>query len=258
MTKEADRYQKHQVQRSMFRTVARNLIQQLQDGGCSRDELVGFANEILQTIIDRGFQADTAREDSQPNGLVHRVEGLAKLSVDGITTLTEEISLKPIASSDLPALRQWLGDEAVSQSMAEQTLAEIIEAVSDADQRPDQSVFVLHGDGDEKPVGLVGLIHIEKQASQGELVKMIGDPNQRGKGLAKRATQMLVDFAFDELTLNRIYLRTLGGNMKNIRLNESLGFRFEGVLRQSACIGGVLSDVIVMGMVARDREEYQT
>lgn len=255
MTKDAEEYQRQQVQRSMFRTVAHNLIRQLQQGGCSREELIGFANEVLQSIIDQGFEADGTDNPSPetPNGLVHRIEDLPVLSGEGATPLAEGVSISPICSDDLAALRGWHRDQAVAQSLAEHTLSEIIEASSADSPGRDQCVFVLHSDLDSKAVGLVGLIHMDTQAGQGELVKMIGDPAHRGKGLAKRATQMLVDFGFDTLKLNRVYLRTLGGNMKNIRLNESLGFRFEGVLRQAACIGGTVSDVVVMGMVSVDR-----
>ncbi|NOZ78902.1 MAG: GNAT family N-acetyltransferase [Acidobacteria bacterium] len=263
--KEAKEYQRRQVQRSMFRTVARNLIQQLQDSGCPPDELVGFANEILQTIIDRGFDSpgedspaedrpakDSLAEPDQGNGLVSRVAGLAPLSGRGTTPLAEGTYLAPLSRDDVPTLKRWLDDQAVSQSLAEHTLPAIIEAADAGAPRPDQAAFVLHRDRDGKPVGLVALIHIDNRARQAELVKMIGEPDQRGKGLAKKGTQMLVDYGFGELKLNRIYLRTLGGNMKNIRLNESLGFRFEGVLRQGAWVGGKLSDVVIMGMVAAD------
>lgn len=256
MTKDTEEYQRKQVQRSMFRTIAQNLIQQLQQSGCSREELIGFANEILQSIIDQGFEGGPTGEAQagKPDGTIHRIEDLPALSAKGSTPLAEGISISPICSDDLPALRQWLGDQAVAQSLAEYTLPDIIEARSDQHASEAQAVFVLHCDQDRKAIGLVGLIHVDDQAAQGELVKMIGDPTHRGKGLAKMATQMLVDFGFDTLKLNRIYLRTLGGNMKNIRLNESLGFRFEGVLRQTAFVGDKLSDVVVMGMVSADRQ----
>jgi len=257
MTKEAEDYQRKQVQRSMFRTVARNLIRQLLNDGCSREELIGFANEILQTIIDQGFeQGSQVRQDD--NGIVHRAEGLVPLSPQASTSVAEGISIRPIRRDDAAALKQWLEDEAVSQSLAEYTLAEIIEGACRNQAPSDQAVFVLCRNADDKPVGLVGLIHIDREAAQGELVKMIGAPEERGKGLAKKATQMLVDFGFEQLKLNRIYLRTLGGNMKNIRLNESLGFRFEGLLRQAARLSGKLSDVIIMAMVTDDRQDQLT
>jgi len=257
MTKEAQDYQHKQVQRSMFRTVAQNLIKQLMDEGCTRQELIGFANEILQTIIDQGFGPGKSLQ-VESNGTAHRVEGLAQLSCEGSVVLTEETGIRPMRAEDAQSLRRWLEDEAVSQSLAECTLSEIIEVVCSRRPATDQAVFVMHRKSDDEPVGLVGLIHIDPAAAQGELVKMIGDPTQRGKGLAKRATQMLVDFAFGQLKLNRIYLRTLGGNMKNIRLNESLGFRFEGLLRQAARLSGNLNDVIIMGMVAEDQPEDRT
>jgi diamine N-acetyltransferase len=256
MPEDTDKYQRQQVQRSMFRTVAGNLIRQLQESGCTRDELIGFANEILQTIIDKGF--DAGAQDGRArhgNGLISRVEGLPPLSARGATPLAEGVSMSPMDESDEPVLRSWLDDPVIAESLAEYTLPEIIGASRRSPAPPDVAAFVLHAEPGNRPIGLVGLIHIDANARQGELVKMIGDPEQRGKRLAKTATQMLVDFAFDELKLNRVYLRTLGGHMQNIRLNESLGFRFEGVLRQGAYVAGRLNDIVIMSMVAADRAD---
>lgn len=102
---------------------------------------------------------------------------------------------------------------------------------------------------------MVSLHDVDPSIGQAELGKMVGEPAFRGRGIAEEATRMLVDYGFNILGLNRICLHTLGGNIKNIRLNERMGFRFEGVLRQAAILAGRPTDVILMAML---QSEYQT
>ena len=82
---------------------------------------------------------------------------------------------------------------------------------------------------------------------------MIGEPSARGKGYAGRATRTVIDYGFDVLGLNRIYLHTLDGNIKNIRLNQSLGFKFEGLLQQAVQIDDKLRDVAIMALLKSHR-----
>ena len=82
---------------------------------------------------------------------------------------------------------------------------------------------------------------------------MIGEPGFRGKGVDREATQLILTYGFEHLGLNRIYLRTLGGSLKNIRLNERLGFRFEGVQQEAVLFNGRPADVILMSML---RDEF--
>lgn len=53
-----------------------------------------------------------------------------------------------------------------------------------------------------------------------------------GKGLAKKATKALMQFAFADLKLNRIEIRCATGNVLSQRVPEALGFQFEGIARQ--------------------------
>ena len=86
-----------------------------------------------------------------------------------------------------------------------------------------------------RPVGQVSLYNIawaEKRAEFGRL--MIGDPQARGKGLAKQATQLLLDMAFDQLHLNEVYLEVLEGNQSAIAIYRQCGFQ------PSACYNNLL------------------
>ena len=60
------------------------------------------------------------------------------------------------------------------------------------------------------------------------------DKNHRGKGYAKQAIGLLMDYCFNTLLLNQIYALTLASSTESMLLFESLGFERCGV-RKSWC-----------------------
>ena len=57
-----------------------------------------------------------------------------------------------------------------------------------------------------------------------------------------------MQYGIHGLKLKKIYLNTLDTNIKNIRLNEELGFRVEGILRNEIRVGQQVKDVLRMGL----------
>ena len=58
------------------------------------------------------------------------------------------------------------------------------------------------------------------------------DKNHRGKGYAKQAIALLLDYCFNTLLLNQLYALTLASSTDSILLFESLGFERCGVRKQ--------------------------
>jgi RimJ/RimL family protein N-acetyltransferase len=81
-----------------------------------------------------------------------------------------------------------------------------------------------------------------------ELRKLIADPCMRGQGLGKEAALLWLNYGMLKLGLKKIYLTTMDTNTRNIRLNESLGFKVEGILRNEILFDGRYRDVLRMGL----------
>ena len=101
-------------------------------------------------------------------------------------------------------------------------------------------------------VGMVCLFGVDPAVRQAEMTKLLGSPTARGKGYATEAVKLALAYAFVELDLRRVYLRTAGFNFQNIKLNEKVGFRFEGVLRRSRLIAGEVVDVALMSILSEE------
>lgn len=70
-----------------------------------------------------------------------------------------------------------------------------------------------------------------------------------GKGIAKKATGLLLEKAFFEFGLHRVYLNVLSNNVAAIRLYEKCGFVFEGQFRQHFRQGSEFVDWKWYGML---------
>lgn len=82
----------------------------------------------------------------------------------------------------------------------------------------------------------------------------IADTALRGRGLGKEAMLAIMKYCFEELNLKRLYLDHYTGNPASF-LYQSLGFKYEGVLRDNCRKNGRLYDVHLMSMLASEYAE---
>ncbi len=80
----------------------------------------------------------------------------------------------------------------------------------------------------------------------------IGNKDYWGKGYAKEVMLLLLNYAFKELGLNRIYSYVWTDNEKMINLNKSVGFKIEGLLRKDIFSHGEYRDRYIMSILKED------
>jgi RimJ/RimL family protein N-acetyltransferase len=98
-------------------------------------------------------------------------------------------------------------------------------------------------------IGTVSMSDIHYKNQHGEIGIMIGEAKEQGKGYALEATEAIVNYAFKELNLARVYLNVLENNAAAIRLYNKLGFQQEGVLRHHHFTNGSFLNVLIMGLL---------
>ena len=74
----------------------------------------------------------------------------------------------------------------------------------------------------------------------------------QGRGLVTRASHFLVDYAFNQLELNRVVIRCAEGNSRSAVIPKRLGFTQEGVFRQQQAHYNQFVDLIVFSMLAEE------
>ena len=148
-----------------------------------------------------------------------------------------------------PEIAEMLGGFSIGYSIAD--LKEWLEYHR---QRKDEALWIIAEFETNRCVGQVGLYKIDHRVRNAEFGIIIGDRTLWGKGLGHAFTKFALNYGFQELNLNRIYLTVLETNMKAIKLYRSFGFREEGRLRQAQYRRGMYVDVIIMGLL---RLEYE-
>lgn len=78
------------------------------------------------------------------------------------------------------------------------------------------------------PVGLVGLLNIDRVHQKAEIYISMGETKFMRKGIASIALSILVEYAFSHYSLHKVYLNTDGENIGAHKLFEKTGFVREG------------------------------
>lgn len=90
------------------------------------------------------------------------------------------------------------------------------------------------------PVGLIGLLSISDGTA--EYYVSMGEQDYKGKGIAKEASRLLLEYAQHELNLISVYLYTEIDNIAAQKLFEKIGFEKKYVAEKSANNRGKLVD----------------
>lgn len=167
-----------------------------------------------------------------------------------------DISLTAVKQEDLPALLAWINDR--EQVLANSPYRPVSEKqhqdwFAAMQQREDAVIFAIRLSASDALIGTCQLHSISRVHRSAELQIRLGEVAQRRKGYGTQAVSLLLDFAFKDLNLQRVYLHVFQNNLAAIRAYEKVGFITEGVLRRAAFINGKYVDVLVMGILA---EEY--
>lgn len=109
---------------------------------------------------------------------------------------------------------------------------------------------------DEKDnwVGTISLKNIDFDVKQAEYA-IITSSKVHGKGYALTATKELLDYAFNKLGLNRVYLDVVKENVRANKFYLKCGFKLEGTFRQAILIKGKVYDLNWYSILKSDYEE---
>ncbi|HET6746386.1 MAG TPA: GNAT family protein [Candidatus Limnocylindria bacterium] len=105
---------------------------------------------------------------------------------------------------------------------------------------------------DDRRIGNVTLRAIDRENGSAEMSIVIVDKASQGQGLGTDALNCLVDFAFGELRLERVYLHVFDYNPRARRSYEKAGFQVDAVLRNHRFHRGQHHDVFVMSILRGD------
>ena len=168
------------------------------------------------------------------------------------------VYLRPGEREDIPLFVRWLSDarttrflalrSPIGRAMEERWFDDMLEH-----HGRDRWFFVICLLGDDRPVGSLDLHAIDQTSGSAGIGIGIGDPADTSKGYGSDALAALLDFAFGELRLVRVWLDVFDFNPRARHVYERLGFVHEATFRHGVFRGGRYADVQRLGIL---REEW--
>ncbi|ABR30133.1 GCN5 family acetyltransferase [Thermosipho melanesiensis] len=76
---------------------------------------------------------------------------------------------------------------------------------------------------------------------------------KRGKGYGKKILKYSIDYAFEEMNMNRLTAEVYEYNEVSIKLLEKFGFKKEGRLKKAKFHNGRYYDIFIYGLLKNER-----
>lgn len=169
--------------------------------------------------------------------------------------LGKRIRLRAIEREDLPHFVAWLNDPEVRQHM-ELYIPLSIPQEEDWFENTrkgslEEQPLVIELDTGEgwKAIGNTAFIDINWRDRLAEVSIFIGEKRFWNKGYGSETTRLMLEHGFNNLNLNRIFLRVYETNPRGIRAYEKVGFVHEGRMRQARFQNGKFIDVLIMSIL---------
>ena len=167
------------------------------------------------------------------------------------------IYLRPLDLADVPLLLTWMNDPEVTRQlrayrpMMRLAEEEFLRKLSTSERDIALGIMVREP---EQFIGVTGLHRLDVRNHHAEFGITVGEKSAWSKGYGTEATRLMVQYAFDRLNLNRVWLHVYEFNERAIRVYQKVGFRPEGRLRQDTYRDGRYWDTLVMGVL---RDEWR-
>lgn len=167
-----------------------------------------------------------------------------------------DLVLRPMVPDDLAANYAWLIDTAThliagSRPLLPHTWEGYQERIAARPTDPDSEHFTITLAG--RQVGycqLVSYNHLARSAMVGITLA----PDARGQHIGRRSVQLLVDHAFRDRGLHRVWLGTSALNEAGQRAYHAVGFVDETLERERSWVDGRYVDEIRMGILRPEWE----
>ena len=166
----------------------------------------------------------------------------------------ERVRLRPVEERDLPNFVRWLADPEVTRWLGDLEGAPSLEDEQEWYENkrgdPDNVLWAIDGPGGR----LIGTIELRVSPRQrrAEMGVAIQDKTQWNQGYGTQAVGLVLDYAFDDLGLNRLQLTCDEDNARAIRCYEKCGFQREGLLRQHRLVEGRFGNTLIMSVLKED------
>ncbi|MBN1301568.1 MAG: GNAT family N-acetyltransferase [Melioribacteraceae bacterium] len=110
---------------------------------------------------------------------------------------------------------------------------------------------------DDEIIGTTSFVRIDWIGRMTTYYIALAEKKNWSQGYGREATQMMVDYAFNTLNLNRIQLHVSSENLRAINAYEAAGFTKEGTLREAMYFDNRYVDFYLMSILKKEWENLK-
>ena len=166
----------------------------------------------------------------------------------------KRVFLRPLSFDDLEGDYQfWLNDTEIvrhnSHGKFPYSKAILKSYIESSIKDETKIVLAINDSKSLKHIGNISLQSIDWINRNCEIAFLLGNKDFWSKGIMKEAGDLLINHAFQNLNLHRIYCGTSSNNIGMQKLATKLGMKKEGVRKDSIFNDGRYYDIIEYGII---------
>jgi len=169
--------------------------------------------------------------------------------------IDESYYLRPLSADDMGGpYTSWFIDQNIcrfsSHGKFTKSTSDFVEYINSSNSEKLIVLAICHNE--DGHVGNISLQNISLINRNAEFAIIIGDSKHHGKGVAFKASQILLTHGFNKLNLHRVYCGTAEGNIGMVQLAKKLGMKQEGCQRKHLFLEGEWIDKVEFGILKHE------
>jgi len=170
------------------------------------------------------------------------------------------VRLAPLERRHIDLFLKWFNDPEIMQyitmykPMTRDMEEEWFENLKHKEDSVYFSIKIIDEENSDKVIGNCAIQNINCKNRACSCGITIGEKNYQNKGYGTEAMELLVDYGFNTLNMNRIELSVYEFNSRAFKTYQKVGFVEEGRKRQARYHNGKYQDEIIMAVLREDWE----
>ena len=166
------------------------------------------------------------------------------------------VYLRILEKADISTTQKWINDPSISDIMGYLPVLSLENQFNWYDTLKNDNtryIFAICDGSSNEHIGNVGLGKINYISRHCMFNIFIANSSKRSKGFGSEATNLILQFAFNRLNMNKVYLQTSERFKEANKMYQRIGFKKDGVLREHYFSNGYYEDKIVYSLLKREQ-----
>jgi len=170
----------------------------------------------------------------------------------------KKVILRKNRVTDAKRYLEWLADPEINQyiltTAKDLTLEKEKEYIRKSNKDKTKAKFAICTKMNQH-IGVVSLDKVDQKNKSGSLGIFIGDKKYHNQGYGTESLEVILNYGFKTLKLNRIRLGVFENNKKAQKVYQKIGFKKEGVEREKVFKNNRFINSILMSILKSEWEE---